>query len=74
LLALRPFGSGRSALARPTADFDDRFAVTYLDPRSANSGPSLARNAPLEMTGQEVELTSLVGEKPIDAISPHCRR
>ena len=33
-----------------------------------------SHNAPLEMTGQEVELTSLVGEEPSDAISPHCRR
>jgi hypothetical protein len=52
----------------------DCFVAVYVDPSSANSEPSLARNAPLEMTGQEVELTSLVGEKPIDAISPHCRR
>jgi len=50
LLALRPFGSGRSALAGRTVDFEDRFAATYLDPPYATSCRPRALEPALAMT------------------------
>jgi len=61
LLALSRLGSGRSALARPTVDFADRFAATYLGPRSAMNRHPRAPNTTFATTGDAVEPTLVAG-------------
>jgi len=64
LLALGPFGSGRST-PKPRADFDDRFAATYLDPHPAISGRTPARNRSKSMTvpGERADTAPSLGVK-----------